>query len=403
MTSQAVKKTNNLGGGEASKTACEKMVKGYDFTLAVNNRWTTPDSVIKVLDDLCDCWVFQQEEGTNGYVHWQGRVIFKVKRRLSTLTGKSNPFGIAHWSITGGKTFTASNFNYVLTENKKGKVLDGPWSNKENLITVRREDKFMQNAVLFPWQQKLVNFIEVYDGRCIDVIYDGEGNTGKTAMIDYLRYNKLASPIQPYSEIEKVLSAAIDAKNKKAFVIDMPRSMEKHKLAGFYAGLEGLKNGVAADPRYKYREELFERPRVIVFTNDFPHFGYLSADRWRLWYITASNKNMVKIDTRTAIQLNKHHEGLREASAKCTLTLREEVDVKKGVDNKTVKRAAEIRQAKSDVEDFKWSLKEITDVIEATSMAEVDTVCGILACPEDHGDPSIYTKVNRGNAEPGVP
>lgn len=65
----------------------------------------------------------------------------------------------------------------------------------------------------------------------------------------------------------------------------MPRGMKKDKLGDFYSGIEVIKNGVAYDKRYSAKKIRFDRPRIIVFSNELPNFELMSEDRWKLWTI----------------------------------------------------------------------------------------------------------------------
>ena len=59
----------------------------------------------------------------------------------------------------------------------------------------------------------------------------------------------------------------------------MPRAMPKWHLAEFYAGLESIKNGCAYDKRYSFKKQRFNRPQILVFSNQMPYFKMLTQDR----------------------------------------------------------------------------------------------------------------------------
>ena len=56
--------------------------------------------------------------------------------------------------------------------------------------------------------------------------------------------------------------------------------MPKERLAGFYAGIEALKDGKAYDKRYAFKKKRMNRPKVIILTNREPDLTYLSEDCW---------------------------------------------------------------------------------------------------------------------------
>jgi len=73
---------------------------------------------------------------------------------------------------------------------------------------------------------------------------------------------------------------------QKAYLIDMPRGMKKEKLAGFYSGLEALKNGTMYDKRHSFRKRRIDRPQIWVFTNHIPDVTLMSRDRWIIYQMT---------------------------------------------------------------------------------------------------------------------
>jgi hypothetical protein len=115
------------------------------------------------------------------------------------------------------------------------------------------------------------------------LIHDTIGNSGKSIMSEYLEYNSLAFEIPPLTGMEDIMQFCMGFKSQKVYLVDMPRAMKKDKLAGFYSGLESLKNGYIYDKRYAAKRRRFDRPQVIVFTNVMPEWKFMSLDRWEPW------------------------------------------------------------------------------------------------------------------------
>ena len=119
--------------------------------------------------------------------------------------------------------------------------------------------------------------------RIIDLIYDINGNNGKSIFSEYLEYQGIAEEVPPFRLMDDIFQWVASRPIKECYLFDMPRGMKKDKLADFYAGIEVIKNGVAYDKRYNAKKIRFNRPRVFVFTNTLPAFNLMSKDRWKVW------------------------------------------------------------------------------------------------------------------------
>jgi hypothetical protein len=134
-----------------------------------------------------------------------------------------------------------------------------------------------------------------FDMRKIDLIYDPNGNIGKSLFSEYLEYNGLAEEIPPFRLMDDIFQWVCSRPIKKCYIVDMPRGMKKDKLGDFYSGIEIIKNGVAYDKRYNAKKIRFDRPRIFVFTNMLPEFSLMSKDRWNVWIVDEEFK-MVKYE-----------------------------------------------------------------------------------------------------------
>lgn len=278
----------------------------FDFTkhidselnITLNKNWDlqgiTP--IEKNLEDLkswcvhfCKKWTFQLEKGEDtGKFHFQGRISLKNKTRLSTMIKTHLGF---HWSITSNES--KNNMFYVSKEETR---MAGPWSDNDiapKILPQHKVDKW------YPFQQSIIDSINSkFDTRTVNCLIDSNGNQGKSTLVGFLDQQKLACKIPFCNEFRDIMrlvmnkqDAFYNVKNSyyKCFFIDIPRAMKQDKLVGMYAAIESLKDGYVYDDRYSFRDMHFASPVVWVFTNTQPNISYLSADRWKFWYIDDSH------------------------------------------------------------------------------------------------------------------
>ena len=145
--------------------------------------------------------------------------------------------------------------------------------------------KIFANWSLRPWQQSLINTTSQFCMRSIDLVYDPQGNAGKSLFSEYLESKGDSEEVPPFRLMDDIFQWVCSRPIKKIYIVDMPRGMKKDKLGDFYSGIEVIKNGVAYDKRYSAKKIRFDRPRIIVFSNELPNLDLMSADRWKLWTI----------------------------------------------------------------------------------------------------------------------
>jgi len=264
-------------------------VVGYDFTLKAEG--IEPEKLIEFLKDWCKEWVFQLEKGDEkGYLHYQGRVRLIKKRRPVELKGKWRKLlpGI-HISPTSTEVYKDKEFNYVMKADTREA---GPWSSKEEATRKRNttQNKLFESRVKYPWQESLIKMASEYDERTVDVIYNPKGCIGKSRIVEYMWHHDLGMTVPPMSSAEDIMQFVYSFQNKPAYLINMPKAMKKDKLAGFYAGIESLKDGLVWDKRYKGQLNYMDTPRIFIFTNSLPDMDLLSEDRWAIWTINAAKE-----------------------------------------------------------------------------------------------------------------
>lgn len=247
----------------------------YDFTLS--EKTANESEIKKKLREIAKKWCFQLEQGeTTDYKHYQGRFSLKMKARLPQAI--SAFIKGAHLSPTSEENH--GNMFYVM---KDATRIAGPWDDEEEEIIIPIQVRKMET--LYPWQNTIKEFAQTYNDRKVDCIIDTKGNKGKTSFQLYMRCHQLGRMIPFCNDYKDIMRMVMDMPISKAYFIDMPKAINKERLYQLYAGIESIKSGYAYDDRYKFKDRVFDCPRVFVFTNKQPELNLLSIDRWNLWTI----------------------------------------------------------------------------------------------------------------------
>lgn len=265
-------------------------VCGYDFRY--NGVDTTPEEIISYLSGIAKKYTFQKEQGDSGYIHYQGRLsLIKKRRKMEAL----KLFKVApnYFEPTLNTEYVSGDSFYQMKEDTR---IDGPWRDNDEVLVLTTQLKMFQKYELYPYQKDLLEKATKFCMRTIDLVYDPNGNIGKSIFSEFMEYQGLAEEIPPYRLMDDIFSWVASRPVKKCYIIDMPRGMKKDKLGDFYSGIEVIKNGVAYDKRYAAKKIRFDRPRVFVFTNGLPEFSLMSKDRWNVWTVD-KEKKLIKYDT----------------------------------------------------------------------------------------------------------
>lgn len=259
----------------------------YDFTCPADKH--NADEIKKILRNYCKKWSFQEEEGDTGYKHFQGRLSLKVRVRGPILAAKT--MGV-HWNCSTTSTENMENDFYCTKENTRK---DGPWSDKDIILYVPRQYRgILEN--LRPFQKTIYDSRLNFEPRIVNVVYDENGNCGKSSLAAVMACTGLAINMPPCNDGEKLVAAFCDICKGKdtrepgVVFIDLPRSMDQTKVSGIYSAIEQIKNGCVYDLRYRYEEWWFDSPQIWVFCNTLPYTSGLSKDRWKFWTIDAEFK-----------------------------------------------------------------------------------------------------------------
>lgn len=249
----------------------------WDFTLGCDA--IAFEELKTKLGATCKKWHFQKEKGEKtGYLHYQGRVSLKIKNRK----GPNITKGI-RWSPTVKENMGI--LDYVTKEHTR---IEGPWAHDDPEVYIPRQ---YRNIKLYKWQESIKGSANIPDDRKIDLIYDPEGNKGKStiASICELLYNGIDMP--PLNDFKELIALTCDicmernTRDPKIVFFDLPRALDKDRLNGLYSAIEQIKKGKLYDCRYKYKSWWIDSPRCWVFSNHLPDQNLLSNDRWNIWTI----------------------------------------------------------------------------------------------------------------------
>lgn len=243
------------------------------------------NELIDTLQGVAKHYCFQLELGDNGYRHYQGRLSLIKKRRyaekhLLLKLFKEKPPN--YLEPTTNAESTRGEAFYVCKDDTR---ISGPWKDTDEVRYDTKQLRIFNKMPLRPWQQRLRDMADSFDMRKIDIIYDAQGNIGKSMFSEFMEYEGLAEEIPPFRLMDDIFQWVCSRPVKKCYIIDMPRGMKKDKLGDLYAGIEVIKNGVAYDKRYNAKKLRFDRPRIFVFTNTLPCFDLMSKDRWNVWTV----------------------------------------------------------------------------------------------------------------------
>lgn len=266
-----------------------KLMSVYDFRLSCDAY-----SHLEIIDSLKEFakeYTFQKEKGEKtGYLHFQGRIKLKVRKRYSTIKKfKPECFAKVKWLLTSNAS--KNNDFYVTKEDTR---VEGPWSTEDGEEPQYIPRQIREVIKLYPFQEKVHNSCFQYDPRTINIVLDPMGNLGKSIVCQYLDVYKKAVMVPPINDYKDMIQYCMSRRRTPAYLIDMPRALKKDKLYSFYSAIETLKSGFLFDLRYKGRVKHIDRPVVWVFTNNIPNRKYLSQDMWKFYKIV--NKDLVEYD-----------------------------------------------------------------------------------------------------------
>lgn len=293
--------------GKSSLFQEDKMSKQENKVQKISFRWSewsdmTPEEsklfneeghvhLINLLEPLANEYGFQFEEGEiTGVRHYQGEATMKKTIDGKDVRKRPKEYqSLFHKKCYGIQVQVCSNngMQALIEYCKKGKTrIRGPWT-KGGVLAYRGED-LPHEEELYEWQRDLVSIVKgPIHARTIYWIVGKKGGEGKTALAKYLCYH-LKAVLLTYSNTRDLLAMAAEI-NSKLYVCDLTRAKPKDiGNQDLYSALEGIKNGLFMNSKYAVKQVMRSKPHVLVFSNHFPEYKCMSADRWNVWDLSKS-------------------------------------------------------------------------------------------------------------------
>lgn len=221
-------------------------------------------AIIKKLETLKSSFIIGREVGEQGTPHLQGYIEFRGKvRPIETL----KQFNKIHWEKAKG----------TREQNIKYCSKDGDFTTNFPFDKPIRRINALKD-----WQKEICDMVNTEaDTRKVYWYWEENGNVGKTAIAKYLylmrpqdvavvdgKANDMFFYIGKHKETHGIYPSII--------IIDCPRSLKDYIN---YAAIEKIKNGFVFSGKYESTMLCWDNPHVIVFANQEPEEGKLSADR----------------------------------------------------------------------------------------------------------------------------
>lgn len=271
------------------------------------------------LDDFPTYAVVGRETGEAGTPHLQGFVIFPTAQRLNAV--KERISNRCHLEVARGTSQQAADYckkdgdfdEYGEFPANQGKRNDWEefkkWVEDQDHPPTRRETCLAFPALYHRYKSSLMEHVAflkppVLDGggqlrewqlaeharlmgdpddRTIDFVVDNTGNIGKSWFIKYMMANHPNKVQRLSSGKRDDIAFAIDP-TKSIFLFDIPRGGMEHLQ---YSVLEMLKDRTIFSPKYESQTKiLYHTPHVVVYCNEYPDLGKLSADRFNINNLT---------------------------------------------------------------------------------------------------------------------
>ena len=211
-------------------------------------------------------WVYGRETGAGGYEHYQVR--------FEWLDG-SNPDAFTIWKdwFYSGHIEQAKsdNWNY---EKKSGRYFC--WNDNADKIKQRY-------GPLRRTQQEVLTLLDKTNDRQIVLWRTEMGNQSKSFLCGALWERRLGYYCPPYlNSVKEIIQFVASGYDEEPYiVIDLPRAMKWDK--SLYAGIEAIKDGLIAEPRYHAETRNIKGVKVLVMSNTRPDLDKLSKDRWVIY------------------------------------------------------------------------------------------------------------------------
>lgn len=213
-----------------------------------------------MLDNDIHKWIIAKETGNDGYKHWQVRM--NTRYDFDEL---KKAFPKAHIEQASDV------YDY---ETKEGNYI----RSDDNVEQLQARFGELRNN-----QKSIIRNLDGQNDRCIDVIIDPYGNTGKTWLARHLYQKGKGFYVPPTITDARALIqyVANGYKGEPIIIVDIARSTKWTNA--LYVAVETLKDGLVYDARYKTTVRDIHGCKVLVTCNVSPKLDKLSRDRWRLF------------------------------------------------------------------------------------------------------------------------
>ncbi len=174
-----------LIGNTNSSTLKKKTItqlKNWCFTFN-NYQETDIQEMIKLFNEICTKYVFQEETGENGTPHLQGYIQTIKKSRWTEFKLNKK----IHWEPC---RYIEKSIEYCQKEETRtGKIY---YKGLKLIIPLKIIEK------LYPWQKDIEDFIlnNKPDGRTLHWRFDTVGNKGKSSFVKYMAVKHRILPIR---------------------------------------------------------------------------------------------------------------------------------------------------------------------------------------------------------------
>jgi len=262
-------------------------VATFDFRIS-HERYTSAQ-LVHLLPRVAKKWAFQGEHApSTGYHHWQGRL--SLHKRLTVGVAKRlilDAINCQYIKPTSAACVRHGAMFYV----QKDDTYDGGgrFTDKD----VPREPVYIPRQYRhdpLPWQQVVLDSAKSFDDRTINVIVDEVGGIGKSVLAGLARARGFVT-IPCCGDHERLIYTVcqiLRARGQRQpglVILDLPRAVDKKRLASFMIVIEEIKNGFVYDTRHSYKSWDFDSPQVWVMSNQPVPRHYLSNDRWKMWRV----------------------------------------------------------------------------------------------------------------------
>lgn len=211
-------------------------------------------------------WVYGRETGKSGYEHIQIRFEW---------LDKDNPDAFIIWKdwFYSGHIELARTDSWEY-EKKSGRYFC--WDDTPGKIT-QRYGPLRHNQI------QVLELLHETRDREILVWYDPIGGAGKSHLCGALWERRQAYYCPPYlSSVKEIIQFVASGYNQEPYIIiDLPRDIKWN--TALYAGVEAIKDGLIAEPRYNAQTRNIKGVKVLVLCNTMPKLDRLSVDRWKIF------------------------------------------------------------------------------------------------------------------------